>query len=322
MKIDSKKIEEIIKKSSNVVITAHKNLDLDALGAILGFFYIASKLDKESYLLIEDDIFEEGVKTALNNIEKLGFNIPINKLSKTKIGKNTLLVILDTNNEDRIQNEKSINKINNKILIDHHVKGGVNENDYLYSYINSQESSSCEIIMDLLIDLNVYIPQYIASVMLSGIMVDTNRFYIKTTKNTFEVAALLKKMGADYNDIQYLFKQDFNEYIKRQEIIKSSVFVNKNVIIAIAEDNKIYDNEELAKAADTMLTFNFVEASFVIGKIDKNQIGISARSLEKIDVQSIMKKLNGGGHKTEAATQIIDKNIDEVKEMVIKLILK
>ena len=42
MKIDSKKIEEIIIKSSNVVITAHKNLDLDALGAILGFFYIAS----------------------------------------------------------------------------------------------------------------------------------------------------------------------------------------------------------------------------------------------------------------------------------------
>ncbi len=322
MKIDAIKIEEIIKNSNNVVITAHKNLDLDALGAIIGFYYIVSKFDREAYLLIEDEIFEEGVRTALDNMEKIGYNIPINKLSNTKIGKDTLLVILDTNNEDRIQNEKSFNRIKNKILIDHHVKGNFNDSNYLYSYINPDESSSCEIIMDLLLELNVYIPQYIASVMLSGIMIDTNRFYIKTTKNTFEVAAKLKKMGAEYSDIQYLFKQDFNEYIKRQEIIKSSIFLNKNIIIACAEENIIYDNEELAKAANTMLTFNFIEAAYVIGRIEENQVGISARSLGKIDVQSVMKKLNGGGHKTEAATQIFDRNIEEVKEMVVKLISK
>ena len=35
MNIDSKKIEQVIQKASNIIITAHKSLDLDALGSLL-----------------------------------------------------------------------------------------------------------------------------------------------------------------------------------------------------------------------------------------------------------------------------------------------
>ncbi len=322
MKIDSIKIEEAIRESSNVIITAHKDLDLDALGSILGFYYVVSKCDKEASLLIDDIFNENGVVTALKELEKLEYNIPILDYSNTNFNKNSLLVIIDTSNKDRIQNTKIFSDIKNKIVIDHHVMGDFNEKDYIYSYINVEESSSSEIIADILIDLNIYIPKYVASIMLSGIMVDTNRFYLKTTKNTFEAAGILKKMGASINDIQYLFKQDFNEYIKRQEIIKSSIFIKNNILLAIANKDNIYDNDELAKSADTMLTFNGVEAAFVIGYISNKEIGISARSLGKIDVQKIMKEFNGGGHKTEAAAQSKNKSIQEIKEELIRILGK
>ena len=51
--------------------------------------------------------------------------------------------------------------------------------------------------------------------------------------------------------------------------------------------------------------------------VSKNEIGISARSLGKVDVQKIMKKLNGGGNKTDAATQIKNSNLSEVKQMLL-----
>lgn len=318
MKIDSNKIEEIIKDSSNIVITAHKDLDLDSLGSMLGFYYVSSKFDKEASLLIEDSYFEFGVQTAFSRISEEGLNVSIKKLKETKIDKDTLLVILDTNKIERIQNEKAFSKIKNRIVIDHHIKEETKESDYLYYYVNETESSGSEIVTDIVIDLNIYIPSYIASIMLSGIMIDTNRFYLKTTKNTFDAASTLKKLGATTNDIQYLFKQDFNNYIKIQNIIKETVFLTENMVLSIA--NGICDNEELAKAADTMLTFNYVEASFVIGYLSKNEIGISARSLGKIDVQKIMKNLNGGGHKTDAATQIKDKNLSEVKNMLMDIL--
>ncbi len=321
MKINSLKIEELLKDSSNVIITAHKDLDLDALGSILGFFYISSKMDKETYVLIDDDSNEQGVITALNKINELEYNIPILKYEELSTNKDSLLVIIDTNKKERIQNEKVYNKIKRKIIIDHHIKEIKKDSDYLYSYINPDESSSCEIIADILIDLNIYIPSYIASIMLGGIMVDTNRFYIKTTNNTFEAASILKKMGADHTDIQYLFKQDYNEYIKRQEIIKSATFLNQKIVVAAIE-NIIYDNDELAKSADTLLTFNGVEASFVLGFISNNEIGISARSLGKMDVQKIMKKFNGGGHYTEAAAQIKNKNMEEVKKVLFEELSK
>ncbi len=320
MKIDSKKIEDIVKNSTNIVITAHKDLDLDALGAMLGFYYISTKFDRNACLLIEDDIFEHGVQTALNNIKELGINVCISNLSQIDINKDTLLVILDTSKKERIQNIKSFSKIRNRIIIDHHIKETTKEKDYLYYYVNEMESSSCEIVSDILIDLNIYIPEYVASIMLSGIMVDTNRFYLKTTKNTFDAASVLKKLGAKIVDIQYLFKQDFNNYIKIQNIIKESVFITENIVIATA--NNIYDNEELAKAADTILTFNNVEASFVIGYLSENEVGISARSLGKIDVQKIMKQLNGGGHKTDAATQIKNKDIFQIEQTLINLLRK
>ena len=81
-----------------------------------------------------------------------------------------------------------------------------------------------------------------------------------------------------------------------------------------------YLNTELAKASDVLLTFNNVEASFTIAKISNNVVGISARSLGNVDVEKIMNHFGGGGHKTDAATQIINKDVDKVKEELLEYI--
>ena len=62
--------------------------------------------------------------------------------------------------------------------------------------------------------------------------------------------------------------------------------------------------------------------AFTIGKLDNETIGISARSLGDIDVSNIMKELGGGGHSSNAATQIKNKTLKEVKQDLIDLLEK
>ena len=95
--------------------------------------------------------------------------------------------------------------------------------------------------------------------------------------------------------------------------------VSENISLCIA-DNKEYANQDLAIVAEKLLQFENVEASFVIGKLKDERIGISARSIGTIDVEEIMQKMGGGGHLNEAATQIENSTIEEVKNQLINIL--
>lgn len=86
------------------------------------------------------------------------------------------------------------------------------------------------------------------------------------------------------------------------------------------EDNKIYDSIIAAQAADTALSLDNIEASFAITRREKDEISISARSLGSVNVQVVMERLGGGGHLSNAATQLRDLSIEEAKAKLIKAI--
>ena len=104
-----------------------------------------------------------------------------------------------------------------------------------------------------------------------------------------------------------------------QIFIKRSFTYNNKYMISVLDD-KVYEKKYLATISEELLQFEGIEASFTIGFIDSNVIGISARSIGNIDVEQIMAKLNGGGHKTTAATQFVDSSLEEVKQKLISIL--
>ena len=70
-----------------------------------------------------------------------------------------------------------------------------------------------------------------------------------------------------------------------------------------------------------MLQFSNIETSFVIGKLDKKTIGISARSIGNLNVGNILEKLGGGGDEHEAGARIENSSIQSVKQE-LKNVLK
>lgn len=313
-------IKKYLKKSSNVFIMGHKDIDLDAFGAAIGMYCYASYHKKEAYVILDDKKVETGVKKALEAYEEK-INIIKSKEIDNLIDNRSLLFIVDVNKEQLLQNPNCLSKFNNIIVIDHHdtAKDSINYENALL-FIDNSSSSTCEIITKMLKNDNYLINSEIATTILAGIVLDTNNFVIKTDADTYYAAYYLGKCGADSRKVQYLLKQDIKEYIEMQKVI-TEVKVIKKIAISKGLQTRKYRREDLAKIADTILLFNNIEASFVVGKIDKG-IGISARSMGNINVGKIMEEFGGGGDNHEAAARILDRSLNEMVSEITKIAKK
>lgn len=314
------KIKKAIKSSSNVFLMGHKNIDLDAFAGCLGMCCYASYFKKDFYIILDDNKLEHGVNKAINYYKEK-INIISSRDAKEEIKGNSLLIIVDTNKKSLVQNEKILGFFNKIIVIDHHNLGNDTidcNNVEIYNY--TEKSSVSEIIVHMLSKDKYQVDDKIATILLAGIVLDTNGFSLKTTTDTYYAAYYLTSIGADNSKVQYLLKQDIHDYIERQKVI-TEVIVTKKIAISKGLQTKIYRREELAKIADTLLLFNNIEASFVVGKTSKG-IGISARSIGDVDVGKIMETFGGGGNSNEAASLIIDKSLNETLELIKSTIKK
>ena len=159
-----------------------------------------------------------------------------------------------------------------------------------------------------------------ATALLAGIIVDTNNFASRTGSRTFDAASYLKSRGANEHLIQQLLKEDLKRLLERNEIIAQAHYIGEDIIVAKAQEGKVYDNVTASQAADVMLTLKKVEASFVIFERPDQTIGISARSMGGLNVQTLMEEMGGGGHLTTAETQIKESSLDQVYQDLVETI--
>ena len=306
-----------IEKASTIFIMGHKELDLDALGAALGISVYASSKCKTSYIIIDDRRQETGVRKTREKV-KDDFNFIRGKEAKKLIDKNSILIVVDTNKKELVQNKEVFSLINNIVVVDHHDFGETSINEGLI-IVDTEASSTCEMVAELLEHSKTIINISTATALLSGIMLDTNNYVLKTTSRTFKISYYLTECGVDPIQVQYLLKQDLKLYIARQKVI-TEVKLIKKIAIAKGKQKEKYRREDLAKIADTLLLFNGVESSFAVGRIDNTTIGISARSLGNINVGKILGIFNGGGDEYEAAARINNKTVTTVRNELIELI--
>ncbi len=315
------KLNKGIRKAKTIFLMAHKNLDLDALGSSVGMYMVLKKKKKKTYIIIDDKEHEPGVEKVLKELDGC-INIikseNIEEYLNPRENKN-LLIILDTNKTELVQSESVLKKIQNKIVIDHHDLGKTTIKNAIIIDDN-KVSSTCEMITSLIEYYDVEIDSYYATILLSGIVLDTNNYTLNTTSETYYMSYYLASLGASAKKVQYLLKQDIDEYTERQKLMSAIETLNGKIAITKATPNTQYRREDLAKVADTLLFFNNIEASFVIGKISKDTIGISARSLGNYDILKILKKLGGGGDFTGGAAKFENTTITKVEQELKRII--
>ena len=318
LKFFTRRFKNTLKSASNVFIMGHRFSDLDSLGAAYGLYFglrdiceVKIVADKENTLarpLIDFIRFsdKECRFYSFKEIEPL-------------IDENSVLIIVDTHKPSIMDYTELYNRIDKVIVIDHHLKANEFAEKAKFSYVETNASSVCEIVTILLNLLNhKKIDSVAATALLSGIMLDTKNFVMNTFANTFGAAAFLRRFRADPVLIKKMFSETV-EICKRKYEIISSVVLHENFAFAKTEFEDSYTRISTAQAADELLTINGVSASFVMCPTD-NKVNVSARSFGDIDVQNIMARLGGGGHRTAAACQIEGKTFKETEEMLLEAI--
>lgn len=318
-----KKLTQLIKNASNIIFMTHQNMDLDGFGSILALSEIANSFKKENYILINNKQKNTAIVKSLKKLreDNILFNYIYKKDVYNYLNSDTIVIILDVHKSNMVEMPSLLSKTNNIVVIDHHVKCKQYIQNTVLNYINSNISSTIEIVSGYLKYLNKKVRPTVATIMLAGMEIDTNSFNVKTTASTYETAAYLTNLGASNVLKQEILKEDKNEYMTRQYYIENSYIIYDKIAICPL-DNKIVDKDTLAQIAESLLQFENIEISFCIGYISESYVGISARSIGTYNVETIMKQLNGGGHTTEAATQLKNINIESAVNMLINEIEK
>ncbi|ANZ98790.1 DHH family phosphoesterase [Carnobacterium divergens] len=322
----SQALQELMKQSDQIFVMGHKYPDMDAIGSCLGIRRIAEMNHKEAWIVVNPDEFSNDISRLMDEVKKdanISKYIITPKEAAEKMTATSLLVMVDMHRPSISIAPELLTLTNQIVVIDHHRRGEEFPENPVLVYIEPYASSAAELITELFeyqSNESDPINKIEATAMLAGIIVDTRSFSLRTGSRTFDAASYLRSCGADSVMIQRLLKENVDTYLLRSHLIQSIEFVKSNLAIATGEEDETYDTVVAAQAADTMLSMADVDASFVITKRADGRVGISARSLGEINVQIIMEALGGGGHLSNAATQLSDVTIAEAKEQLEQVI--
>ncbi|QDP42007.1 DHH family phosphoesterase [Radiobacillus deserti] len=324
-RVISHALKELVSESDKVLIMGHKSPDMDSIGAAIGILKIAQANDVDGYIVLDHDDIDTGVQRLVEEIrleEDLWSHFIPPDHAMDIVSKNTLLVVVDTHKPSLVAESRLLNKSEHVVVIDHHRRAEEFIENPTLVYMEPYASSTAELVTELLEyqPKNLKLNMLESTALLSGIIVDTKSFTLRTGSRTFDAASYLRSKGADTVLVQKFMKEDLDIYIERSHLIENTKIYREGVAISVGEQGNTLGPVIIAQAADTLLTMSGIKASFVISERSDGRIGISARSLGDINVQIIMEKMNGGGHLTNAATQLDDVTLEEAREQLQSII--
>ena len=325
VKADSMALLNYIEQNDNIFIMGHKDMDMDALGSCLGLQALCDYKKKTSRIIYDPNKTEKktrgAIQTEFSPDELKKKFISIETALKEANG-STLLLICDVNAPKQFMCQDIVDKTDKIIIIDHHRRGDSFIDNLIFSVIDTSASSASEIIVEMIKFGSKYPPikvsPKVATIMLSGISLDTNFFKSKTVgSRTFEACMVLKDYGADSQKADQLLKDEFEEYSAVNSLVQTLKTYSYGITYCVGNDDEIVDRATLAKACNTCINLKGINAAFVIGRISTNQVGISCRGDGSVNVQLVAEKLGGGGHFSMGAAQFMDVSTQKAEELLI-----
>ncbi len=315
-RVIAKSLNNLIKTSTNVIVMGHKQSDLDSLGASLGICEIVKMYDVPVKIVIDDDSIEEKTKKVVmelktNDIYQNIITSPHKILDFVE--SNTLLIVVDNHKSSLAIQPKLIDVVKNIVVMDHHRRGEEFIQAPVLTYLEPTASSTVELVTELFdYQLNsIQLSEQIATIMYTGMLVDTNYFKARTGVRTFQSATKLKEYGADISKAYEYLEDSFDKVQERISIMQSAYQYQPNILIAYQNNNEYVTRALLAKVGNELLSTSGIDAVFTLGRVDTKTVAISARSIKNINVQVIMESLGGGGHFGMAACECVDSTIEE-----------
>ena len=307
---------QLIAGSSNVYVMGHRMSDFDAIGAAAGVACIARAQGRSCRIVVDE------TKTAAAPLLEKLHGLPAYKdafytpqEAILHADSQTLLIVVDTNRPGQVEDQALLESCTRVALIDHHRRAADYIANVTMAFHEPHASSTCELVSELVEELveQKDLLRVEAEAMLSGIMLDTKSFTIRTGERTFEAAAFLRRSGADTAEVKKLLQSDMSHTVARYRILQNARIERPGVAIAVQDTQQ--DRIVAAKAADELLNVAGVSCSLVVYPVPEG-VFVSARSIGEINVQLLLEPFGGGGNRAAAAVQMHDITLeDAVREL-------
>lgn len=328
-RVISQALADLFEQADQVFVMGHKRPDMDSFGGALGVRRLAEMLGKPAWVVYEETGREHSdigllLEQMSEDVADENALLTPNEVL-TQMTDQSLLVLVDHSKPSLSESQEVYEALKNRVvIIDHHRRGEEFPEEPQLVYVESYASSTSELVTELF----EYQPRRAqglrrleATAMLAGIQIDTKSFTLRSGTRTFDAASYLRAVGADGNLLQDFMKETVDSYRNRAHLIERAQ-IHGSVAIAVGEDDSQYDSVVAAQAADSLLQMIGVTSSYVITRRDNDTVAISARSTGIVSVQLVMEAMGGGGHLSNAATQVKDTSTEEVYELLLAEINK
>ncbi len=310
---------DLYNKKELTVITTHVNADFDAVASLLA----AQKLYPDSVVVFPGSQEQTLRNFFINSMAYLFNMVDMNSIDFSKIRR---LVLVDTRQPGRIGKLASIvDRSDLEIHIYDHHPSMPNDIKGNYELIAST-GATVTILTEIIQKRQIEIEPDEATILISGIYEDTGSFtFPSTTAQDFNAAAILLNKGANLNTVSDLISREISpeQVGLLNDMLQGSIHFNIHgidvVVSTVNTDNYVPD---FAFLVHKMVKMENLNAIFALAQMG-NKIYIVARSrVPEVDVGSILKSINGGGHSYAAAGTIRGKTLVQAQHELVDLLYK
>lgn len=322
-RVKAQALKEFMSTKDRVVVMGHKITDVDALGAAIGIYRAGKTLGKPVHIVVNDPTTSIRPLMAgyMGNPDYEPSMFVDSSQARELVDNNTVVVVVDTNRPSYTECQDLLYLTKTIVVLDHHRRGNEVIQNAVLSYVEPYASSTCEMVAEILqyFSDDLRLRNMEADCIYAGVMIDTNNFTTRAGVRTFEAAAFLRRNGADVTRVRKMLRDNLDSYKARAEAVRTAEIYRDYFAIARCPSEGLESPTVVgAQAANELLNIAGVKASFVLTQYN-NEIYVSARAIDEINVQLLMERMGGGGHLNIAGAQV--KTSVEDAENMLKGIL-
>ena len=317
-------LRELMENKDRLLIMGHRLSDIDSFGAAVGIYRIAMSMNKKANIVVNEvtSSVRPMMDRFIGNAEYAEDMFLTGPRAAEVADQGTMLVIVDVNRPSITDEPSLLRMVKTVVVLDHHRTSSEIIDNAVLSYVEPYASSTCEMVAEVLqyIADGIKVKPAEADAMYAGIVIDTQNFTNQTGVRTFEAAAFLRRSGADITRVRKLFRENMRDYQAKAEAVrKAEVFRDAFAISDCPAEGLDSPTIIGAQAANELLEIRGIKASVVLTDYN-GTIYFSARSIDEVNVQVMMEKLGGGGHRTIAGAQMEGVSVEEAKERLKEVI--
>jgi phosphoesterase RecJ-like protein len=292
----------VIKKANNILLFAHSAPDGDTCGSVLALKEHLQSLGKEADIACFDPL-----PSFLNTLTTHVFEFP----EHLDMQKYDAVIACDSVERGFSKVSSSFKTDSVSAIIDHHPDITLSADIVI---IDSQRSSTCELIYEFFVSQEIHINKSIATYLMIGILSDTGNFqHANTSTRVMEISSDLMKKGATVAKIieaTFANKKISTLKLWGRAFEKAKINPANGLITTVLTQQDIEEcnasTEDIGQVASILNTVPGTKFSLVLSERDSGIIKGSLRSEEYkgVDVSAIAHKFGGGGHKLASGFEI------------------